>query len=136
MAVEADAGAAGRLPARDGPRRGPEVGVGVLRIDAALHRHAAVDDLLLPKAQVLATGDTDLLADQVDAGDQLGDGVLDLDAGVALDEVVALLLVHQKLAGAGAEVVGRLYQANGGSTDLLAHRLRQIRGRGLFDELL
>ena len=37
--------------------------------------------------QRLALGDQDLALDQVDAGDHLGDGVLDLDARVDLDEV-------------------------------------------------
>ena len=44
---------------------------------------------------------------QVDAGDQFRDRVLDLDAGVDLDEVEAVSLVHQELAGAGVLVAGR-----------------------------
>jgi hypothetical protein len=43
--------------------------------------------------------DLDLGGNDVDARDLLGDGVLDLDAGVDLDEVVAVLLVNQELGG-------------------------------------
>ena len=53
--------------------------------------------------QRLAGGDADLLAHEVDAGDQLGDRVLDLEAGVHLDEVELAVLV-QELEGAGAAV--------------------------------
>ena len=35
--------------------------------------------------------------DQIDAGDQLGDRVLDLDASVHFDEVERTVLIHQKL---------------------------------------
>src|SRR5690606_41494354 len=59
--------------------------------------------VLLPDRQLLAGGDHQLLADQVDAGDHLGDRVLDLDPGVHLDEVEAPVL-EQELEGAGAAV--------------------------------
>ena len=39
--------------------------------------------------------------DDVDAGDEFGDGVLDLDAGVDLEHVEVLPLVHEELDGGG-----------------------------------
>jgi hypothetical protein len=54
-------------------------------------------------AQALAAGDEDLLLDDVDAGDHLGDRVLHLDPGVHLDEVELAVLV-QELEGADAAV--------------------------------
>jgi hypothetical protein len=39
----------------------------------------------------VALGDEDLRADEIDAGDTLGDGVLDLDARVHLDEEPVVL---------------------------------------------
>jgi len=36
-------------------------------------------DVLLAEAQLFAGGDADLLLDDIDAGDRLGDRVLDLD---------------------------------------------------------
>jgi hypothetical protein len=42
---------------------------------------------------------------EVDAGHELGDGMLDLEARVHLEEVEALaVLVEQELAGAGVDV--------------------------------
>ena len=51
-----------------------------------------------------AGGDADLLLHQVDVVDRLGDRVLDLQAGVHLDEVELAVLVEE-LDGAGAGVV-------------------------------
>jgi hypothetical protein len=54
--------------------------------------------VVLAIAERLAGRDADLLADQIEAGDHLGDRVLDLDARVHLDEVeVARAGVHQEL---------------------------------------
>ena len=60
-------------------------------------------DVVLRERQLLAGGDHQLLAHQVDAGDHLGDRMLDLDAGVHLDEVEAAVLV-QELERAGAAI--------------------------------
>jgi hypothetical protein len=50
-----------------------------------------------------ALADADLRLDDVDAGDLLGDRVLDLDARIDLDEVeLAGVGVHQELDRAGA----------------------------------
>ena len=56
--------------------------------------------------QLLAGGDPEHLADEVEAGDLLGDAVLDLEAGVHLEEGDGAVLGDQELAGAGADVVG------------------------------
>ena len=50
-------------------------------------------------------------------------GMLDLDAGVHLDEVEVVLLVDEELARAGVGVVGRLDQPDG----RVAHRRRGSR---------
>ena len=91
VGVEAHAGAAGHLPARDQAGRGAEVGGGVFGVDAALDGRALVDDVGLVETQRLAGGDADLLLHQVDARDQFGDGMLDLDAGIDFDEVEAMI---------------------------------------------
>ena len=57
-------------------------------------------------AELLAVGDAELLAHQVDAGDLLGDRVLDLQPGVDLEEGDGAVLADQELAGAGADVAG------------------------------
>ena len=91
---------------------GDEVVLRVFGGDAALERVAVEADLVLrgtPLAGVAdrrAFGDADLRLDDVDAGDHLGDGVLDLDARIDLDEVeLAGVGIQQELDGAGAEVV-------------------------------
>ena len=57
-------------------------------------------------AERLAVGDAELLAHQVDAGDLLGDRVLDLQAGVDLEERDGAVAADEELAGAGADVAG------------------------------
>ena len=55
----------------------------------------------------LALGDVELEGDQVDAGDALGDGVLDLQPGVHLQEEEAAVVAGEELDGAGAGVADR-----------------------------
>ena len=62
-----------------------------------------------------ALGEAELLAHEVDAGDLLGDRVLDLQARVDLEERDRAVLADEELAGAGADVA-----------DLLEDRLRRL----------
>jgi hypothetical protein len=57
--------------------------------------------------QLLAGGDPQLLAHQVEAGDQLGHRVLDLQPRVHLHEVEAAVLVEQELERADVVVADR-----------------------------
>jgi hypothetical protein len=59
----------------------------VLGVDAALDRPAVELHVVLAHPQRLARRDPDHLLDEIDAGDQLGDGMLDLEARVHLQEV-------------------------------------------------
>ena len=61
-------------------------------------------DVVLRERQRLAGGDADLRLDQVDAGDHLGHRMLDLDAGVDLDEVEVVVLIDEELDRAGVGV--------------------------------
>ncbi len=79
----------------------------ILGCHPALHRGSANADRLLGQAQVgqgRATGDPQLRRDQVDAGDLLGHGVLDLDARVHLHEGVRPVGGDQELHRAGVDV--------------------------------
>ena len=60
-----------------------------------------------PKRQPLSRRDPQLLRDEVDAGDQLRDGMLDLEPRVDLEEVEAPRLVEQELRRAGVPIAGR-----------------------------
>ena len=109
-AVQTDAEAAGRMVGRDLAVVGGEVVGGILRGDAALDGVAVEVDILLLRqadlraAQGVAGSHQQLGTDDVHAGDHLGDGVLHLNTGVHLDEVVVPGLIHQELHGAGADV--------------------------------
>ncbi len=86
--------------------------------------------------ELLAGGDADHLLDEVDAGDELGDGMLDLEARVHLQEVEALVLPCDELDGAGGVVVHGLGQRDGLLAHLAAGGLVEQRRRRLLDDLL
>src|SRR6185312_10217642 len=111
-AVDAHADAAGRMIELDGARRGRE-GLWVLGVDPELDGVAGEGDVLLLEAELFTRGDAELLVDEIDTGDALGDRVLDLQPRVHLDEVEFAVLVEE-LDRAGA----RIFElAHGGGTD-------------------
>ncbi len=86
--------------------------------------------------EFLALGDLELLENQVDPGDFLGDRVLHLESGVDLEEGNGAVLPHQELAGSRALVAGLLKDGLGGLHEagvLLAAQERRWR---LLHELL
>ena len=74
-------------------------------------------------------------AHEVDAGHHLGDRVLDLEAGVHLEEEELAVLV-QELDGAGVVVAARLGHLHRGLAHRLAGLVGEARRRALLDELL
>ncbi|KAK1238641.1 hypothetical protein MKX07_004217 [Trichoderma sp. CBMAI-0711] len=111
-------------------RVGHEALLRVLGVDAGLDGGAPLAHLLLDlglgQRQLLAGGDAELPLDEVQAGDHLGDGVLDLQARVHLHEVeLAAVLVEDELDRAGADVAHGL----GG----LARLVPQVLPRGLVE---
>ena len=116
--------------------RGQEVTGRVLGVDAALDRPAGELHVGLGQAQLLAGGAADHLLDEVDAGDEFGHRMFDLQAGVHLEEVEAPVLAGDEFDRAGRVVIHRL----GERDRLLAHLaagllVEQGRGR-LLDHLL
>ena len=87
-------------------------------------------------AQLLARGDADLLLHEIDAGEHLGDRMLDLNARVHLHEVERSVFVEQHLDRAGADVVDRLRAGH----RVVAHPQAQVgrhrRARRFLDQLL
>ena len=71
----------------------------------------------------------DLLADEVDPGHLLGDGVLDLDARVHLHEVVVAVRREQALDRPRRAVAGRARRVDGDLADPLAQRVVDRRRR-------
>src|SRR5665648_1085318 len=84
----------------------------------------------------IAAGEPQLLADQVDAGDLLGDRVLHLQTGVDLEEGHGPVRTHQELARPRADVAGGPQDGDRG----IPHHPLLLRGkaggRRLLDELL
>ena len=121
----------------EAPRRGHEVAhPGPPRRRASRPAQPSSFTRSCVRSSGLAGGDQDHLLDEVDAGDQLGYRVLDLQPRVHLEEIEALVLPRDELDGAGRIVADRLGQRDG----LLAHfpprRLVEQRRGGLLDDLL
>ena len=70
--------------------------------------------------QLLAGGDAQLLAHQVDPGAHLGDRMLDLETGVQLDEVEAAVRPEQELERAGVPIRDRTHARS--AADSIASR--------------
>src|SRR5574340_525921 len=120
----------------DGDRAGggQETAAGVLAVDPELERVPA-RGRVLEDLELLAVGDAELLAHQVDPGGLLGDRVLDLQAGVDLEEGDGVAL-HQVLDRAGTVVAGLAADGLGGGVDPRALCVGQERRGGLLDQLL
>ena len=124
VGVDPDAGPERRPEARHRAGRGQEVARGILRVDAQLDRVAAQ----LGSArfrQPLPRRDAELGLGEVDPGDQLRDGMLDLEPGVHLDEVEVPVGVQEELERARAAVAQRL----GRPACSVLHRRRGARAR-------
>ena len=80
--------------------------------------------------QIAAGGDADLLQDQIDVGDHLGHRMLDLDAGVHLDEIELAVLVEE-LDRADAEILQIAHRLGDRLADHVAGGGVE-RGRGAF----
>src|SRR5690606_2933515 len=106
VAVDPDAGAARSVPKghRAGRRHERRR---ILRVDAALDRVAAPFDVLLSERQRLPRGDRKLRLHDVDAGDHLGNGMLDLHPRIHLNEVELAVLIEE-LEGAGPAIADAL----------------------------
>ncbi len=116
--------------------RRQEAAIGVFGVDAALDGPAVDRQVVLPDRQLLAPGRADHLLDQIDAGDQLRHRMLDLQTGVHLQEVEALVLTGDELDRARRVIVHRLGQGDGLRPHGGAGRLVQQGRRRLLDDLL
>ena len=108
----------------------------ILGVDAALDRVAGEGHVPLLERQPLPRRDPDLLLDDVDAGDELGDRVLDLDAGVHFEEVEVALVVEQELERAGVGVLHRARRVDDRAAQLAPHLLGDRDRRAFLEQLL
>src|SRR4029079_4759795 len=98
----ADAGTARCVIRRDAAR-GRHEGIRILGIDPALDGVPLLHDVALAERKLAARRDENLLLHDVDAGDELGYGMLHLDARVHLDEEELVVRV-QDFDRAGAAI--------------------------------
>ena len=118
-------------------RAGAKAVCRVLGVDAALDGVAGQRDLLLGDVQSETGGNAQLLAHQIDTGDQLRNAMFHLDPGVHLHEVeVRSVGIQQKLHRAGAFIADSPCRPNGGLSHGCPERRGQASGGGLFYELL
>ena len=112
---------AGRLlrwpVAHETPDRGQKTAIGIFSVDAALDRPTLQLHIGLLEGQLFAGGDPDHQLDQIEACDHLGDGMLDLQAGVHFQEEERTVLARDEFHGARAVVTDGLGEGDG----LLAH---------------
>jgi len=120
----------------DRARRREEPVRRVLRVDPALDRVAREARVLLPEGEGLAGGDEHLLAYEVDAGHELRDRVLDLNARVHLEEEVVPLAVEEALDRPCAAVADGPGGVDRDSADSLSDLRRHGRRGSLLDQLL
>ena len=111
-----------------------------VRGSSALMRHSMAwpskRHVVLREGQAAAGGDADLLVHEVDAGDRLGHRMLDLQAGVHLDEVELAVLVEElDRAGAG---IAELGDGLGARSPPILRALLGVEGRrgGFLPDLL
>jgi len=137
MTVDADPRALRPGELLDRPGAGKEVARRVLGVESQLDGGALQMDVFLAQPQGFAPGDAQHGLDQIDAGDHLGDRMLDLDAGVHLDEEeLAAGFVEQVFQGAGAPIAEAFGQAYRAGAEGLALGSAQDRRWRLFQELL
>ena len=134
--VKADAGAAGDTAGEDFSWRGEEIVVGIFGVQANFHGVTAGRDGFPFEGEPMAGSNGDLEFDEVEARDLLGDGMLDLQAGVNLEEIEIEVGVDEKLDGAGVDVAARAGKAHGGIAHFFAELGSDDGGRGLFDHFL
>src|SRR6266702_3864835 len=104
----------------------------ILGVDADLDRMTAYANLILSDSKRLTAGKPDHLAHEVDAGDHLRHGMLDLDARVHLQEVeFVTAVVVEIFERSGTAIVDRLGERDRRRTQLVANGRRQRR-RGSF----
>lgn len=137
--VQADTVATSRAVYLELTSIGREALGGVFGGDTALDGETTDGDTVLGQAELLegsTCGNLNLSCDNIDAGNLLSDGVLDLDSRVDLDEVVSVLLVDQELGSTGIAVVDRLGELDSISQDGVASLDRQVLCRGKLNDLL
>ena len=105
--VDPDAVAARPAEVLEPSGRRQEPVLGILGVQPDLDGVADDGDVGLVEPERLAGRDAQLVGDEVPPGDELGDGMLDLEPRVHLEERDGAALVDEELAGPGPDVADR-----------------------------
>jgi hypothetical protein len=109
----------------------------IFRVDPRLHGVAAGRARDGVERHRVSGRDANHPLDEVEAVDLFGDAVLDLQARVHLEKVVAVAIgIDDELHRAGGAVANRLHQRNRGGGEARAESVGKARRRRLFDDLL
>ena len=140
--IQTDSESGARAPGIDTAGIGQEVVGGVLGGDAALHgeptwaHHLLRADADLRRRQLVSFADAQLRLHQIDARDLLGDGVLDLQARVDFDEIMARS-IDEEFHRAGARISRGFRQLQRVGADPVTQFTVDVRrGRDLDDFLM
>jgi hypothetical protein len=123
------------IPHQPADRR-HEIAVRVLGINPRFDRPAGLFHVTLLEFQLFARSNADHLLDEIDAGDKLGDRVLDLQPRVHFEKKEAAVLRGDEFNRAGAVVADGLRQRDRLLAHLLACRSIEQRRRRFLDHLL
>ena len=134
--VEADARTGGNLARENFSGRWEKIIVGIFGVETDFHCVAARGDGLPSEWEAMAGGDGDLEFDEIEAGNLLGDGMLDLQAGVHFQEIKIEIRVHEEFDGACVGVSACAGEANGGIAHFFAKVGGHDRRRSFFDDFL
>lgn len=116
-----------------------EVGRGILSGDTTLDSKSSPVDVLLGQTKLSeghTSSDLNLSSDDVNTGNFFGNGVLDLDTRVDLNEVVAVLLVDEEFGCTGVTVFDRFSELEGVRQNGLSDGFLEMGRRSDFDDLL
>src|SRR5687768_4719564 len=93
-------------------------------------------DVALAERQTLARRDADLLLDDVDSGDHLGDRMLDLETCIGLHVIEPAFTVEKELERTGVRVLNGLRGVDDQTAHLPADLLAQDGRRRFLEQLL
>ena len=132
--IPANTGAGGHGHLLDRAGGGHEGTARILTVNTELEGVTAQNRVLL--LNLLAAGNTELLTNQVQAGNLLGDRVLHLQSSVDLKEGDGAVGADQELTGAGTLVAGLTQNRAGRLVQALVLLIAQVGGGCLLNELL
>src|SRR6266849_6067136 len=142
-AIETNSESRGGTVRGNFPVVGGKVVLGVLSRHAALEGSAIEWNIFLLRqgnrrfVQLVALRDKNLRTHQVDAGDHFGDGVLDLNAGIDLDEIPSPRInAVEKFYGSRVAIVGLARELHRRTAEFPADTRGEIGGGSDFNDFL